>query len=122
MKSYYSRMAFIMFVSILFIFSIIFLYNAVSEEGFRGGGGGGRVGGFGRYGGPAIGAGVAGVGDARYYDHIGGGGGGPWVWYPWHRLYYEKPVTEEPVYYVPLNQDPYYPGSSYNYPYNNLHM
>jgi hypothetical protein len=115
----YKRIISILLISILFIFSIIFLYNAVSGEGFRGGGG---RGGFGRYGGRAIGA-------DRYYgggrgwrsNYYNSGGGGyvwiPWLWYPWHRLY-----SEEPVYYVPTNKVPYYPSSSYNYPYNNLQM
>ncbi len=127
-------MSFIIFLSVLFIFSIIFLYNSVSGEGFRGGGGGGRAGGFGRYGGRAIGAGVASVGAARYYGGRGwrsnyyngvSGNGVGYGWFPWlwHPLYYETPITEEPVYYdVPINQDPYYPSSSYNYPYNNLQM
>lgn len=100
-------MLFIIFLSVLFIFSIIFLYNAVSGEGFRGGGGGGgRVGGFGRYGGRAIGAGVVGLGADRvwrsnYYNGVGGNGGGYGYGYGWF---------------------PYYPSSFYNYPYNNLQM
>jgi hypothetical protein len=129
----YLKIITVLFVAILFTFSVVFLYNVT--EGFRGGGGGGgghgfgggRGGGIGRYGG-RIAGGVGGVGVARhyggrgwrrnYYGGYGGGGGGygwyPWFWYPW---YNSAPPPEYPYYY-----GSWYPQYWYNYPYNNLQM